>query len=91
MTIQICFLIFVACLTQRTIAKYQDIYRDGENKYIVDDCRWLGLQMVSEPVITECGNPPVPCPAVKMGTKARSHQHQWQVLVVEDSEECEQL
>ena len=52
MTIQICFLILVTHLTQRTIATYQDIYRNEENKYIVDDCGWLGLQMVSEPVIT---------------------------------------
>ena len=95
MIIQICFSISL-CQTQMTAVMNQDNYRDGEalgeEKYIVDDCGWLGTEMYQEAVIRECGDPwrPANCTSVENGIKARSHQHQWQVLVGDESEECEQ-
>ena len=99
MIIQICFFIFVTCLTQMTIAMSmdQDIHssEDGEENYIVDDCGWLGVNHFTEyaTVIKECGNPPRNCTMMvpKNGVKAKSHQHQWQVLVGDESDKCNQL
>ena len=84
-----------------TIAMSRHIY-SSEDNYIVDDCGWLGVERFSMPCepetqITECGNPPRNCTitvsrhCMVRGVKARSHQHQWQVLVGDESEECDRL
>ena len=68
-----------------TIAMSRHIY-SSEDNYIVDDCGWLGVDYFTNTV-----NCPLGAHCMAGGVKARSHQHQWQVLVGDESEECEQL